>query len=61
MAGMSTPIAHVLDDPGAVWTDNEVVSNPTWVFVAADGSRVRLVTSLGPQRLIERLEALAEA
>ena len=59
IAGMSTQVSHVLDDPGSVWTDNEVVSQPSWIFVSANGSHELHTGGLGPQRLAERLEALA--
>ena len=56
--GMSTPISHVLDRPGDIWHEHGILSQPSWVFVAADGSVDVLVGSLGPQGLVDRLESL---
>ena len=56
---MSSPIAHVLTNPGDLWTDFEVLSQPTMVFVAADGQATLKVDSPGPQILLERVNALA--
>lgn len=58
---MSTPISHVFDDPGSVWVEHGVVSQPTMVFVAADGTVDVHTGGLGPQGLLERVKALAEA
>ncbi len=56
---MSTPIPHILDDPGQLWTDHEVLSQPTMIFVAADGSVERNTGALGPQGLLAKVEELA--
>lgn len=56
--GMSTAISHVLDDPGALWIEYRVVSQPTMVFVAADGSTEVRTGALGPPKLVEELRAL---
>ena len=56
---MSTQVSHVLDDPGAVWTENGIHSQPSWVFVSADGTRDRFSFRLGPAKLLERVEELA--
>ncbi|MGI9605485.1 MAG: TlpA family protein disulfide reductase [Acidimicrobiales bacterium] len=58
---MSTPIPHVLANAGEVWVEYGVVSQPTMIFVAADGSTEAHTGGLGPQGLLERVEALAEA
>ena len=57
--GMSTPIPHVLDDPQDLWIEHGVLSQPTMVFIAADGSTETHVGTLGPQRLLERVTELA--
>ncbi len=59
--GMSSPIPHVLDDPADVWIEYEITSQPSMVFVNADGTYERHVGALGPQGLLEKLEALAAA
>ena len=59
IAGMSTQVSHVLDDPGSVWIEHEVVSQPSWIFVSSDGSHELHTGGLGPQRLLEQLEAMA--
>lgn len=56
---MSTQVSHVLDDPGALWDNYEILSQPTMVFVAADGTFERSTGALGPQGLLARAEALA--
>lgn len=61
IGAMSTQISHVLDDPGELWLDYAVVSQPTMVFVAADGTRTTHTGALGPQKLVERLKEMAAA
>ena len=56
---MSTQISHVLDDPGELWLTHGVVSQPTMIFVAADGTTEMHTGALGPQGLVDRLKALA--
>lgn len=56
---MSSPIAHVLDDPGALWDEFAISSQPSMVFVAADGTWERRTGALGNTRLLERVKALA--
>ncbi len=58
---MSTRISHVLDDPDDLWVEWQVTSNPTTIFVAADGTSERVSRGLSPQALVERLEELAAA
>ncbi len=58
---MSTQVSHVLDDPGGLWSEYDVLSQPTMVFVAADGSIERSTGALGPQGLLARVEELAGA
>jgi len=60
IGAMSSPIPHVLDDPGELWRTYGVISQPTMVFVAADGTQETHTGGLGPQRLVERLEALVQ-
>jgi len=60
IGNMSTQVSHVLDNPDEFWIAHEVTSNPTMVFVAADGSTERHQGGLGPQELLERVEALAD-
>jgi len=56
---MSSQIPHVFDDPGSLWAEHGVLSQPTMVFVAADGSTERRSGSLGPQRLLAKARELA--
>lgn len=58
---MSTEIPHVLDDPGELWTEHGVTSQPSMVFVAADGTVEKRTGALGPQGLLERVKALERA
>ena len=57
--GMSTPISHVLANPQELWVEYQVTSQPTMVFIAADGSTETHSGALGPQGLLERVNALA--
>jgi hypothetical protein len=57
--GMSTPIPHVLDDPQDLWLEYRVLSQPTMVFIAADGTIETHTGGLGPQGLLERVTELA--
>ena len=57
---MRPPVSHVLDDPDDVWLDYGVTSQPTMVFVAADGTTERRTGALGPQGLLARVEDLAQ-
>lgn len=59
MAQMSTQISHVLDDPGELWLEHSVASQPTMVFVSADGTTDAHLGGLGPAKLVERLKTLA--
>jgi len=56
--GMSTPISHVFDNPQEIWTEYDVVSQPTMIFVAADGTLTRFVGGVGPTKLLERVDEL---
>ncbi len=57
--GMSTPISHVLANPQELWIEYQVTSQPTMVFIGADGSTETHVGGLGPQGLLERVNELA--
>ncbi|MGI9609859.1 MAG: hypothetical protein ACR2NL_06155 [Acidimicrobiia bacterium] len=61
MLNMSTRISHVLDDPDEFWIAHGVTGNPAMVFVAADGTTEQHHGAVGPQELLERVEALAAA
>ena len=56
---MSTQVSHVLEDPGELWVEHGVLSNPTTIFVAADGSVDVHAGGLGPSELLERIEEIA--
>jgi len=58
---MSTQISHVLDDPGSLWREHGVLSQPAMVFISADGTAEVRNGSLGPEELLERAESLAAA
>jgi len=55
---MSTPVPQILDDPGSIWVEHGVLSQPSWVFVSADGTADLHIGGLGPQGLLERLQSL---
>jgi len=61
MAQMSTQVAHVLDDPGSLWREHGVLSQPAMVFVNADGTTELRTGSLGPEDLLERAKSMAAA
>ncbi|MEM7095466.1 MAG: hypothetical protein AAF567_20865 [Actinomycetota bacterium] len=55
---MSTPIPHVLDEPDEFWRTYGITSQPSMVFVAADGTWERRTGAIGNTRLLERLKAM---
>ena len=48
---------HIIVAP--LWVEYQVTSQPTMVFIAADRSTETHSGALGPQGLLERVEALA--
>lgn len=56
---MSTQVSHIFDDPGELWVEHQVLSQPTTIFVAADGKTEVHTGGLGPQALLERVQAIA--
>lgn len=58
---MSTQVSHVFDDPGALWVEHQVLSQPTTIFVAADGTTEVHTGGLGPQGLLERVQSIASS
>ena len=56
---MSSPIPHVLDDPGVLWDEYEISSQPSMVFVAGDGTWERRTGAIGNSGLLERVKAMA--
>lgn len=50
---------HLVDADGSLWARFGVVSQPSFVFVGADGSAKTVVGSLDGQALTERVTALA--
>lgn len=57
---MSTQISHVLEDPGDLWLEYGVLSQPAMVFVDADGTQTLHTGGLGPQDLLSRVKELAD-
>lgn len=55
---MSTQIPHVIDGAADLWIEHGISSQPSMVFVSADGSTDVRVGSLGPQGLQNRAQAL---
>ena len=51
-------IPHVADVDGSVWQHFEVFSQPSWVFVDADGTATTHVGPLFGDGLFERLDEL---
>ena len=58
--GMSSQIPHVLVEAGEVWADFGIVSQPSMVFVAADGSWERDVGRQDPNDLLARSRELVD-
>ena len=53
---------HVVDDDGSIWADYGVTAQPAFAFLAADGSVDEVVAGpIEPDRLVERMRALASA
>lgn len=59
MDAMSTQVSQVLENPAEFWANNLVLSQPTTIFVASDGSLEVHTGGLGPQKLLERVQALS--
>jgi thiol-disulfide isomerase/thioredoxin len=51
-------LTHVVDEDGAIWTDYEVLAQPAFAFIAADGSVETHIGALGEDELTERIEQL---
>jgi hypothetical protein len=58
---MRTQIPHVLDDPGQLWVERGVHSQPTMLFVAADGTVESHIGLVYAQDLLARVEELAQS
>ena len=58
---MSSPIPHVLDNPGALWEEFAITSQPSMVFVAADGTWERRTGATGNTGLLERVKQMADS
>lgn len=58
---MSTQVSHVFSDPGEFWVEYQVLSQPTTIFVHADGTIETHTGGLGPQGLLERVQAIASS
>lgn len=56
---MSTQVSQVLTEPGELWVEYEVLSQPTTIFVSSDGSIEVHSGALGPQEMLKRIEALS--
>ena len=52
---------HVFDDELEIWREYGVNSQPAFVFIDADGNAETVVSSMGEDRLAERLDALVAA
>jgi len=56
---MNPQVSHILDDPLDVWREYSVVSQPTMVFVAADGTQELHAGGIDANDLLDRVRALA--
>jgi hypothetical protein len=55
---MQVQIPHVLEGSGDIWTEYGVVSQPSMVFVNADGTWERQLGRHDPVELLDRANAL---
>jgi hypothetical protein len=58
ISNMRVQIPHVLDEPFEIWTDFGVHSQPSMVFVKADGTWERHTGHIEPPDLLDRANAL---
>lgn len=54
-------MTQVVDDDGSLWAYFGVSYQPAWVFVDDDGTATLIPGALGPERLVEQLDALVAA
>jgi len=59
MARMNPPVSHVLDNPLTVWGENNVLTNPSMVFVESDGTRTIHSGGIDAMELLERAKEMA--
>lgn len=59
MARIKPPVSHVLEQPLDIWTEFEVITQPSMVFVSADGTQEIHSGAIDAFDLLERAEALA--
>lgn len=57
---MTTRIGHVLDEPGELWKQHRVVSQPTMIFIDGRHREAhRAVSSMSREDLLETMQQLA--
>ena len=59
IARMNPQVSHVLDEPLELWVDYEVLTQPTMVFVSADGTQDLHSGGIDAQDLLDRAKELA--
>ncbi len=59
MARIKPAVSHILDEPLDIWSDYEVLTQPSMVFVSGDGTREIHSGAIDAFDLRDRVEALA--
>ena len=49
---------HIVDESGAIWANFEIVSQPSFIFLDANGESETYLGALGVAGLSERLDTL---
>ena len=49
---------HIVDESGAIWANFEIVSQPSFIFLDANGASETYLGALGVAALSERLDTL---
>ena len=52
-------LTHVVDADGTIWSDYGVLSQPSFAFIAPDGTVETVTATYDEQELVDRMEALA--
>ena len=56
---MNPQVAHILDEPLDVWRDREVLTQPSMIFIDADGNSTLHSGGIDAMDLLNRAKELA--
>lgn len=59
MARMRPQVSHILDDPIRVWQERQVLTQPSMIFIDADGTATLHSGSIDAMDLLNRAKELA--